>query len=231
MLRDCTCCSCRLYVTGSGGTSIEEYSGGMRSGLALLVAIRREPVPSLPDRLTLTVWPALGQSKGPGGKAPEPKPMDYIVEHLTRAKGKSASREHITFPKDSIASVLLMTDVAAVGDCSLSLHFKTSLTNFSDLHPAVFTKEEAVSINLKDVELNSPKADGGLVTARMRAALKITSQTNLVSTDTEPINFSSTEDRYEITVPAFDEEDARRLARAVNEQIRICGGKADPFAK
>jgi len=39
------------------------------------------------------------------------------------------------------------------------------------------------------------------------------------------------EDRYTITLPASDEEDAKRISRALNEQIRLCGGKPDPFPK
>ena len=34
-----------------------------------------------------------------------------------------------------------------------------------------------------------------------------------------------------VPIPALDNEDAVRLGRAFNQQIRFCGAKPDPFAK
>ena len=39
---------------------------------------------------------------------------------------------------------------------------------------------------------------------------------------------SCSKERYKVTLPAYDGEDAKRLARALNEQTRLCGGQGGP---
>jgi hypothetical protein len=101
---------------------------------------------------------------------------------------------------------------------------------------------EQVVFKFGDTELGSAGASGAVIKISMvRPATvqvrSVTSTRNTTSVTPEPSSSekphesSYSEQRYKISLPAYDDEDAKRLARALNEKIQLCGGKPDPFAK
>ena len=176
----------------------------------------------------MSVSSLFGQSKS-AAKTPIPKPTDYIVEHLRRAKSMPLSPEQQQLGVSGYVSSV--KEVTIVDTCVLSLRYETLLINLNV--PATLRRNEEFSLNFKDAELNSPHDSGSTVTVRMIVPVNVTVKDVSVS----PLTFGKeepgqhAEERFKITLPAEDDEDAARLSRALNQQIRACGGKPDPFAK
>jgi hypothetical protein len=182
-------------------------------------------------------------------RAKEPKPIDYVVEHLSRSNALLSASE---------SKVELRPEVTTSGDCILSLRFDTlEQLPIKLLEGAVVehVQEEHVSLDLKQAELDSPTVVDRTISVRMIGPAKAETASvfmlpeltaeqsksltpevleNLEHLRKEYFNgqkHSTSEDRYKVLIPTSDGEEAKRISRALNEQIRLCGGKPDPFAK
>jgi hypothetical protein len=125
-----------------------------------------------------------------------------------------------------------LQDVTRFGDCTLRLQFR----RFIDHARTVGLAELDVRLKLKDAELDAVVPDGKSVVLRMLSPASVNVKWNERMFDGKTIDGKSfevptQESWVKVRLPAYDEEEARRLSRALNLQIQSCGGKRDPFAK
>ena len=164
-------------------------------------------------------------------QSPPPSAMAYIIDHLKRAEG---SRIAADLPEKVLDSPYLFRGVKSSGECELSFEYRGTLINAKGLVGQTFS----VALKLKDAELDGEKSMPDRIVVRMGTAAKVqvellivlTNKSTDLETDPPPVT-KSTREWFTVPLPAVDEEDALRIGRALNQQIRTCGGKTDPFAK
>lgn len=181
----------------------------------------------------------------PASLLAQPKPkdttaIDYIYERLKRV-------EKVAVPGDRLGEVfdlllhlqsqgaltsVWLENVTKPNPCTLRLAFSGVALNAAG---GIISRVEA-ELKLKDAELGGTKPMGRKVIFRMLQPIDVSHETTFRKTDDstpkallEPSKYSKPQ--QEFAVPAYDEEEARRLSRALEQAIGLCGGKRDPFAK
>ena len=158
--------------------------------------------------------------------------MDYIEKHLTRLQGKTVAID--LFGKQfwyaqTPVNVLTFKALRRVDACTLGVQFERALWTDEAVALATLTAQ----LELKAAELGGVTSNGKRITLRMTTPIVVSitlegfnlaSPNNAVKTDTK-------EEWSKFSLPASDEEEAKRLGRAFEQQIQACGGKPDRFAK
>jgi len=190
---------------------------------------------AIPGLWTFVLMETLGVAQGPSnGAKPVGKPLDYILSRLHGVMDRTLSTD---FLEDSrlkgFSEGVTFSSVDTLSDCSWRVKFD-SHTKPEEKNGVVSVGAMTIGITLtlSDVELGGVAPKGNKVSLRMLKPAQADKSSQWVFSNgnkIDPGDYS-----VEVTMiflPAIDATDAARLARALEQQVRICGGKRDPYAQ
>ncbi|MEO8098366.1 MAG: hypothetical protein ABI811_11755 [Acidobacteriota bacterium] len=173
----------------------------------------------------LSLWSATPKSPRPRVTSEAIRPVEdvaqYTVATLNRAVGKMDG-DPFRGRTELVGDWWFMW-VKAPTMCDMELVFTGIGAAGKFLGDSAWVR---VPLSLKNAEIDGTAPSGNFANLRMKDTkvsvnFKRYGKESLESEMLMPV----------VPVPAYDEVEARRLGRALNEQIQLCGGWSDPYAK